>query len=285
MNRSAKASITTLCGIGSSVLTAALLSFVELHWGHALYSFTAWFVIPIGAVGAGMVAAAGYLIGARLAHHRPSVKLLGLIVTTSAAMFFLIQWMDYTFMSVDGQPIQNGLSFGDFLGYTVAHTSLRFGMRGHFTGPGVEIGTAGYLFAGVQVIGFVIGGLAIYGFISAMTYCDECGLYLNSKGTQTRYFSTAEEMKAATANIQDEMHSRRLQHSVLIHGATGASDSKGAIFSSAMEIKSCNGCGKHWTKFTANRKAGNDWKEISELSLSAFSIEPVELHKTISGSK
>ena len=285
MNRTAKASITALCGTGSSVLTAALLSFVELRWGRALYSFTAWFVIPIGALGAGMVAAVGYLIGARLANHRPSSQLLSVIVTTSAAMFFLIQWMDYSFMSVDGQSIQNNRSFRDFLSYTVAHTSLRFGMRGHFTGPGVDIGAAGYLFAGVQVIGFVIGGLAIYGFITSMTYCDDCGLYLNTKGTQTRYFSTAEEMKAATANIQGEMHSRRLQHSVLIHGASGAPDSKGAIFSAAMEIKSCNGCGKHWTNFTANKKSGNDWKEISELSLSAFSVEPVELHKTISGSK
>jgi hypothetical protein len=285
MNRPAQSSITAVCGIGTSILAAALLSFIELRWGHALYSFTVWFVIPIGALGAGMVAAVGYLIGARLANYRPSASVLSVIVTTSAAMFFLIQWMEYSFMAVDGRSIQDSISFHDFLGYTVAHTSLRFGVRGHFTGPGIEIGTAGYLFAGVQVIGFVVGGLAVYGFISSMTYCDDCGLYLNTKGTQTRYFGSAEEMKAATANIQGEMQSRRLQHSVLIHGTCGAIDSKGAIFSSLMEVKSCKGCGKHWTKFTANRKSGNDWKEIPELSLSAFSIEPVELHETISGLK
>lgn len=285
MNRTAQSSIAAVCGIVTSILTAALLAFIELRWGHALYSFTAWFVIPIGALGAGMVAAVGYLIGARLANYRPSASLLSVILTTSASMFFLIQWMEYSFMAVNGHPIQDSISFREFLSYTVAHTSLRFGMRGHFTGPGIDIGTAGYLFAAVQTIGFLVGGLAIYGFLTSMTYCDDCGLYLYTKGTQARYFGSAEEMKTATVNIQSEMHLRRLQHSVLVHAASGASDSKDAVFSSLIEIKSCKGCGKHWTKFTANRKSGNDWKEISELSLSAFSVEPVELQETIMGAK
>jgi hypothetical protein len=200
-------------------------------------------------------------------------------------MFFLIQWIEYSLMTVDGHSIQDAISFREFLSYTVAHTSLRFGMRGHFAGSGIDIGAAGYLFAGVQVVGFLIGGLAIYGILTSMAYCDVCGLYLNTKGTQTRYFGSADEMKAATANIQGEMHSRRLQHSILIHGTSGAVDSNGATFSSLMEIRSCKGCGKHWTKFTANRKTENDWKVIPELSLSAFSAEPVELHKAISGLK
>ena len=283
MSRRARLLITAICGIGTTILAGAFLSFIELRWGHALYSFTVWFVIPIGALGAGMIAAVGYLIGARVANYRPSASFIGVIVATSAAMFFLIQRMDYSFMAVDGNPIQEAVTFREFLAYTVVHMSLRIGVRSQLTGPGIEVGTAGYLFAGVQIIGFVLGGLAIYGLISSMTYCDDCGLYLNSKGLQIRYFRSPEEMTAATSTIQSEMRSRRLQHSVLIHGTSGTSTSTGALFSSRMALKSCKGCGKHWTEFTAHRRDKNDWKEITDLSLSAFSAEPVELHKTISG--
>ncbi len=200
-------------------------------------------------------------------------------------MFFFIQWLDYSFMTVEGHTLKEVISFGDFLAYTIAHTSLRFGMRGHFTGTGVEIGAAGYLFAVVQVVGFLIGGFAIYAYLTSMTYCEDCRLYLNSKGIQTRYFRSAEEMQDATKNVLTEMKLGRLQHSVLVHATLGTNEGSSATFSSIVEVKRCKGCDKHWTKFTANRKAGNDWKEINELGFSAFCMEPVELHRTISATK
>jgi hypothetical protein len=285
MNRRVQSSVAALCGIVTSVLTAVLLVMIELRWGHALYSFTFWFVLPAGAIGSGMVAASGYWLGARLLNYRPGRSLLALILTTSATMFFFIQWLDYSYMTVEGQALKDVISFGDFLVYTIAHTSLRFGMRGHVTGTGVDIGAGGYLFAVVQILGFLIGGFAIYAYLTSMTYCNDCRLYLNSKGIQTRYFRSAEEMQEATEKILTEMRLGRLQHSVLVHAALGTNESGSATFSSVVEVKSCKGCDKHWTKFTPNRKAGNDWKEISELSFSAFCMEPVELHRTISGTK
>ena len=262
-----------------------LLVMIELRWGHALYSFTLWFVIPVGAICSGMIAASGYLLGARLVNHRPGRGLLALILASSAAMFFFIQWLDYSLMTVGGQALKDSISFGDFLTYTIAHTSLRFGMSGHLTGTGVEIGAAGYLFALVQIAGFLIGGFAIYAYLTSMTYCDDCRLYLNSKGIQTRYFRSAEEMQEATNNVLTEMRLGRLQHSVLVHATLGTNERASASFSSAVEVKLCKGCDKHWTKFTANRKAGNDWKEINELGFSAFCMEPVELYRTISAPK
>lgn len=285
MNRTAQSSIAAFCGIITSILAAALLTMIELRWNDALYSFTVWFVIPIGALGAGMVAASGYLIGARLMNYRPGRGLLGVILASSAGMFFLIQWFDYLFLTVDGRAIQEVVSFTDFLTYTIAHTSLQLGVRGHFTGSGVEIGSGGYLFAAVQVVGFLLGGFLIYVYLTSMTYCEDCKLYLSSKGVQTRYFVSPEAMQSSTEDVLAEIQSWRLQHSVLVHAATGANESKNAVFSSNMEVKRCKGCDKHWVKFTAKRKAGNDWKEITELSHSAFSMEPVELHRTISAGK
>src|ERR1700733_274412 len=171
MNRRVQSSVAALCGLVTSVLTAALLVMIELRWGHALYSFTFWFVIPAGAIGSGMVAASGYWLGARLLNYRPGRSLLAFILTTSAAMFFFIQWLYYLFITFEGQASKDAISFGDFLAYTISHTSLSFGMHGHFTGTGVEIGAGGYLFAVVRVLGFLIGGFAVYAYLTSMTYC------------------------------------------------------------------------------------------------------------------
>jgi hypothetical protein len=62
-------------------------------------------VIPAGAIGTGMLAACGYLAGARLLNCRPGRDLLSVILASSAGMFFLIQWFDYLFMNVDGRSI------------------------------------------------------------------------------------------------------------------------------------------------------------------------------------
>lgn len=285
MNRKVQWALAAALGIITSILTAALLSTIELRWNHALYSFTVWFVIPVGAIGTGMVAACGYLAGARLLNCRPGRDLLGVILASSAGMFFLIQWFDYLFMTVDGRSIQEQLSFSDFLAYTIAHTSLQFGVRGHFSGGGVDIGSGGYLFAAVQIVGFLIGGFAIYGYLTSMTYCEDCKRYLSNKGSQSRYFSSSELMQSATEDVLAEMQSGRLQHSVLVHAATGSTTSTNAIFSSSIEVKRCKGCDKHWVKFAAQRKAGNEWKAIDGLVFSAFCFDPIELQSAISAPK
>src|SRR5213079_2424753 len=66
----------TLCGGCTSVMTALLLFMVIGFFNVQLYSFTVCFIIPVGAIGAGFIAALGYYFSARFIGHKPSGLLL-----------------------------------------------------------------------------------------------------------------------------------------------------------------------------------------------------------------
>ena len=281
MNKSVQHPLVILSGLVTSFLTACLLSWIEVRWGHALYSFTFWFVIPIGAICVGMMAATGFMIAARVLNVRPARSTLAVIIVSSMTMFVAIQWLDYTWMTVDGQAISSAISFQDFLSFTISHTSMQVGVRGHFSDTGIQLGGGGYLFVAVQIVGFLIGGVSIYLILTGMTYCERCSKYFSAKGSQLRYYRTAEDLQEATSAVLSEMQTGRVQHSVLIHASGGSESSKDAFFSSDLELKECKGCGRHWTKFQGKKKAGNEWKEISGLSLAIYSEEPIELHRTL----
>jgi len=49
-----------LCGFVTSLLTAAILWWVEVQFGFAFYTWMFWFVIPVGALLSGFAGASGY---------------------------------------------------------------------------------------------------------------------------------------------------------------------------------------------------------------------------------
>jgi len=51
---------TSLLGIITTIITVGACSWIEINWNLLIYSFMFWFIIPVGAVGAGFVAASGY---------------------------------------------------------------------------------------------------------------------------------------------------------------------------------------------------------------------------------
>ena len=69
MKQIMKGLIVTLFGVATTILTAGLLVYIKLKLGFSLYNFTFWFVIPIGAIFSGFLAAIGYPVGLRLTHH------------------------------------------------------------------------------------------------------------------------------------------------------------------------------------------------------------------------
>ena len=60
------------CGLATSLLTALILWYIEQRFGWALYSWTFWFVIPVGAFLAGFAGASGYYFGSWFFGHRPN---------------------------------------------------------------------------------------------------------------------------------------------------------------------------------------------------------------------
>src|SRR6202453_4326983 len=181
-------------GAATSFITAAILAAMDIHWDFSFYSYMAFFIIPIGAIFSGFIAASGYYFGAWIANARPTKLILLNMVIVSITTFFLIYYLEYYFMVIDGKAVRDVIAFLDFLKIEVVHTTLQFRMRATKIGSPIELGSLGYLFALLQIIGFGVGGFAVYGFLSSKPYCEACSKYLVARDSQIRYTNDPERL-------------------------------------------------------------------------------------------
>ena len=152
--------IVSVFGLSTSVITAILLMLMENYGNFSFYAFSYWAVIPVGAILCGFVAATGYYFGARLLNHRPTPLLLLNMVAASIATFFLIHYLSYITKEVKGTAVSELVSFLDYLNIVYRHTSLSL-VRVPSASTG-ELDRFGILIAYTQIIGFAIGGVALY---------------------------------------------------------------------------------------------------------------------------
>ncbi|MDR2982589.1 MAG: hypothetical protein LBV12_10135 [Puniceicoccales bacterium] len=170
------------CGLLSSFFVALILSVIELNTELALYSFMLWYIIPAGAIGAGFLAAGGYYLGARIFHHRPGVGSFAWVVFVSILTFFLINFLNYYFLEVEGQYIRDEMSFFAYLDFIITHTVIEYSHRGSNPGNTGELGgVLGYGFAALQILGFSGGGIWICAILKGHVFCDSCRRYFRKK--------------------------------------------------------------------------------------------------------
>ncbi|HEY4382481.1 MAG TPA: hypothetical protein VGN01_19185 [Acidobacteriaceae bacterium] len=120
-----------LFGAVTSVLTAAVLLFLEARSGQALFGYQLWQYVPVGAVGAGLLAAIGYLLGSLVLRVRPANVVAVAIVLVAGFTVFMGQSAELGMMMLAGrnQP-RDVASFTHFLGDSVMHTQLSFSLGG-----------------------------------------------------------------------------------------------------------------------------------------------------------
>lgn len=126
MNRVTRTLAILLSATFASVITASLLLFFGARSGHTLFGFTLANYIPVGAIGAGLVAAAGLLVGALMLHVRPApVVAIGLLFV-SAATVYVIQSADATLSTAGRIAAQEPVSFLQFLVNATINSPLEF---------------------------------------------------------------------------------------------------------------------------------------------------------------
>lgn len=265
-------------GCAASSPTAVILWWVEARFGFALYTWMFWFVIPVGALLAGFAGASGYLAGSWFFGHRPTRLLLLNIVLASVATFFLIHYLSYSTLQIEGRQVSDYVPFIQYLDIAVRSTSMEFRLRTVSVGSTGELGTFGYLVALLQVAGFAAGGFGVYGYLLSKPYCEKCSRYLSAKGQQVRYTGDADSLKAAAAQVLELLASGAVASAITQHGAFGGSaQKKNDHLRSAFHVRHCRKCGQHWVRFSVEKRTGNDWKEIPELTTGGFTDEAVSV--------
>ena len=267
-------------GATTSIITAVILVAIDLRFNFSLYSWMLWLVVPAGAFACGLAAASGYYLGARVFNHRPTTTLLLNMAAISIATFFLIHYLNYYFLVIDGKSVRDFIPFTQFLDFEISHTAVQFRFRGALPiGTPVEIGSLGYLYAALQVVGFAVGGVAVYFNLKSVAYCDTCSKYLVGKGIQTRYTADSKILKNAVQEIRQCLTEGRFQDAISAHAraAGNATVQKEIAFYSQIHIKQCKTCNRHWLKFTVSKWAKSEWKDITELGFERFCAEPISI--------
>lgn len=176
--------ITCLLAAAANV---AITRLIDLN----LFTFKLWFVIPVGAIGMGILAASGAIIAARTLHIVPTRADAVLIVVIAAATMVLIYYGDYATLTLDnGRKVADMVSFGTYVDLMLTKTHMRIGTTRVDTG---EVGVFGYALGAIEFAGFLLGGAAAFGIIKGLPRCAECGSYQRKLKTKKSKEMTFDE--------------------------------------------------------------------------------------------
>jgi hypothetical protein len=278
LSRTGEDLLVSLCGFATSLLTALILWSVEFRLGFAFYTWMFWFVVPVGALLAGLAAASGYYAGARIFNHRPTPVLLLNILAASVATFFAIHLLSYLTLQVEGRAVRDLVSFWRYLDISIRSTAMEFRVHAREVGTTGELGVLGYGVALLQILGFAAGGFAVYGYLVSVPYCERCARYFAAKGRQIRYTGDVQGLQASTAQVLGAFRDGAITAALAAHQAFGSPKlQKGNSLRSMIEVRHCRKCGQHWARFVVERRSGNNWKEIPNLKVAAFTNQAVEI--------
>jgi hypothetical protein len=164
------------------ILAAVANVIVTRMVGINIFTFNLWFVIPAGAIGVGMLGASGAILAARYFQIQPTIADAILMVVVAAATMLLIYYLDYaTLVLDDGRKASDLADFASYVDLVLTKAHMRVGRGGIDTG---EVGQMGYALAGIEFVGFLIGGAATFFFIKGLPRCADCGSYLRKLKTK-----------------------------------------------------------------------------------------------------
>ncbi len=210
--------------------------------------------------------------------HRPTPRLLLNIILASVGTFFTIHRLTYITLEIEGKAVSDYVSFAQYLDIAIRSTSMEFRFRTTEVGSTSELGGLGYGVAILQVLGFAVGGFAVYRHLGSKPYCEKCSRYLSGKGKQIRYTGDAEGSLATTAQVLSDFGSGAMGSAIEHHGAFGSSAHQvGNHLRSVIKVRYCRKCGRHWLKFVVEKLSGNDWEEVPELTIAGFTDQAVDV--------
>ena len=250
-----------VCGCLTSVVTAVAVVEASKLTGYDLFTFSLWVVVPVGALLTGFAAASGYYFGSLYFHKRAGLALLVQMVVTAGLTQLLIYYLSYqTFVLEDGRQVSELVPFANYLAITLTSAHYRIGRALTDTG---EVGTFGYWLAALQFLGFLAGGLSVFGFLRAKPVCGKCNFYLRALKKHQRVFADSDSATQYYDNV--------FRHPVdgpdfaaAIRLDSKAKAQKGAVLVNTI-LHGCPKCKSQMIEEKVQVYNGSDWKDASKL--------------------
>lgn len=260
-------------GIFTTILTAAVLWAIERFLNTAIYTWTAWLIIPVGAFPSGIAAVSGYVFAAKRMNVRPGRAFLLPMILLPAASWILLNYFAYARMEVEGRRVKDVIPFSKYLDWRLRRSSYRIGENE--TG---ELGDWGYAMATVQLLGFALGGIGAYFHLTTLPYCTRCQCYLRRVGERERHFEDPKMFRTYFDGIASDLAGGRAQAAIDRHAHEGSSPSRSAHLCALLKIHACPSCRRHVVRLEARkRKNLNDWEALPNGSMIVITETPIML--------
>ena len=249
------------CGLITSALTAIAVILIEKLVGLNIFTFMLWFVIPAGAIMTGLVAASGYYFGTLYFHTRPGILLFLQMVLIAGFTQGLIYYAEYlTLVLDDGRRISDYVPFANYLDIRLTQTEYRMGRGSSSSGP---IGQLGYWIAGLQFVGFLLGGVVSFLILRQKPVCAACQKYYRPLGSVDKKFSEQDQF----ISYYDTIFSSPVDSEDFAKAIQTKRDAKVAqgTINLRSSLLGCPSCKEQMIDDKVQVYNGSDWKDLTQL--------------------
>lgn len=166
-----RSEVVTAAGAATTLLALAGV-FALAHDGENVMGWYANYVIPVGALLVGALAASGYGIAAWFTGLKMTRRLILSVIGQLVVSYFLAQYEEYRHAVPGGE-------IGFFAWFDLITRAFSFAK--HDGTPGDPFGTWGYAMRALEIAGFVAGGWLVPAALRAKPYCDDCRCYRRTR--------------------------------------------------------------------------------------------------------
>lgn len=252
-----------ICGLITSILVAILDVAVARMTGFDFFTVSFFAVFPAGAICVGLAAASGYYFGALYFHKRATAALLVQMVIIAGLTQLLIYWLGYcTLVLEDGRRVADFIPFAQYLDISLTSAHYIIGRGRSDTG---EVGSFGYWMALFQFVGFLCGGLAVFGLLKGKAVCPICDLYLRPLAKKRKTFATADAASAYFDTIFTLPVGGPDFADLVKAQATVAKPEQGALLIDTT-LMGCPKCKTQLVEDKIQAYNGKEWKEVNKLN-------------------
>jgi hypothetical protein len=251
-----------LAGLVTSLLTAGIVTLFDVWTNFNLFTFSIWVIVPAGAGFCGFAAASGYYLAAKYLHQRPTKILLLQMVVIAAFTQFLIYWLEYETLVVNGVRVATVVGFAQYLDITLTTAHMKMGRA--LNADAGEVGSFGYWLAFFDFIGFIVGGAVVYFNLQSLPTCEPCGKYLRTALKKADSFGDSDEFGQYFDGVYaNPVDSREFaQHVGTEHSAGKAQKGTINLTTTVLECPQCFG---QFVQETVQVFNGRDWKDVADL--------------------
>lgn len=171
--------IVLLGGVISTLATLVLVFVLSLFMETQFLSLMIWFVVPLGALLAGLLAGCGYTISCRVLQFFPSKGFLVLIFFLQFFMFFLGRYIEYLPVAILAEDPPGFVAY-----YRDSVENSEWSSGSTKNGQKEEPYTLGVLGYGGEVLiaaGFALASLGSLAILAAIPYCKYCSRFMRKK--------------------------------------------------------------------------------------------------------